>query len=87
MIEDLVGHMGCNAQPGHPGHAGPAQIMEPPPAHSRDLIEQGFCSAEFLERLRSQQRKDEWSPLVYAFQYSECLIRKVHDMRLAILCS
>jgi hypothetical protein len=33
------------------------------------MIEQGFCSAEFLEGLGSQQRKNERSPLVHAFQH------------------
>ena len=34
VVKNLVGHMGCNAQPGHAGYAGSAEVMQPPPAHS-----------------------------------------------------
>ena len=38
VIKNLVGNMRRNAQPSHPGGTGPAQIMEPPASHSRELI-------------------------------------------------
>ena len=55
MVEDLVGNMRRNAQPGHPGHAGPAQVMQPPPGHPRELIEQTLGMSEVLEGLGSEQ--------------------------------
>ena len=66
MIEDFVGHMGGNAQPSHAGDASPPQIMNSPSGHSRELIEDTFGSAEFLERLGSEQREDERPPVVRA---------------------
>ena len=38
MIEDFVCDVRRNAQPGHPGYAGPAQVMEAPPGHTRESI-------------------------------------------------
>jgi hypothetical protein len=30
VVQDLVGHMGCNSKRGHPGHTRPPQIMNAP---------------------------------------------------------
>ena len=38
VIQDLVGHMGRDAEPGHARHTGPTQIMKAPPGHPRKLI-------------------------------------------------
>src|SRR3981081_3635076 len=51
MIKDFVCHVRRHAQPGHPGHAGSAQIMEAPPAHPRQLIEATLGISEVLEGL------------------------------------
>jgi hypothetical protein len=58
MIEDFVGDMGRNAQPGHPRHAGPTQIMKPPSGHSRELIQPTLGWTESLEELGSELRED-----------------------------
>ena len=62
-------------KPGHPGHARPAQVMEPPPGHPGELIKQAFGSTEFLEGLGSEQREDERPSLVCAFQHAHRLSR------------
>jgi hypothetical protein len=59
VIEDLVGDVGRNAEPGHARDAGPAQVVEPPPSNTGELIEDTFGSTEFLERLGSEQREDQ----------------------------
>ena len=61
--------------------------MKSPPANIRKLIQQDFRSTEFLEGLGSQQRNNERSPLVYAPQHGERLIREMHNMYLGVLCS
>jgi hypothetical protein len=58
VVENLIGDMRCNAEPGHPRYAGPAQIVKAPPRHSRELIQPTFCSTEFPEGLGSEQRED-----------------------------
>jgi hypothetical protein len=55
VIKDFVCHVRRNAQPGHPRHAGPAQIMEAPPGHPRKLIEPTLGMSEVLEALGSEQ--------------------------------
>ena len=55
MIENLVCHVRRNSEPGHAGHAGPAQIMEPPVGHSLDVIKQAFGMREVLEALGSER--------------------------------
>src|SRR5262249_59759918 len=58
VIENLVGDVGRDAEPGHARDAGPAQVVEPPPSNTGELIEDTFGSTEFLERLGSKQRED-----------------------------
>src|SRR3954452_25219695 len=38
VVENLVGNMGRNAQPGHPRYAGPTQIVKPPSRHPRGRL-------------------------------------------------
>src|SRR3977135_1501250 len=64
MIEDFVCHARRNAQPGHPGHAGPAQVMEAPPGHTRESIKPTLGTSEVLERLGSEQCEDKWPSLI-----------------------
>ena len=84
-IEDLVGDVGRNAEPGHARDAGPAQIVEPPPSNTGELIEDTFGSTEFLEGLGSEQREDQRTIPVCALQYGQRLLGEVHDVRLGIL--
>src|SRR5262249_58160404 len=58
VIENLVGDVGRDAEPGHARDAGPAQVVEPPPSNTGELIEDTFGSTEFLEGLGSKQRED-----------------------------
>ena len=39
VVKNFIGDMRCNPQPGHPGHAGPTQIMQAPAGYARELIE------------------------------------------------
>jgi hypothetical protein len=39
VIENLVGDVRRNPEAGHPGYAGPAEVMKAPPGHSGELIE------------------------------------------------
>ena len=39
VIENLVGDVRRNPEAGHPGYAGPAEVMKAPPGHSGQLIE------------------------------------------------
>jgi hypothetical protein len=87
MVENFVGYMGRNPQPGHPGHAGSAQIMKAPRGHPRKLIEPTLGIGEVLEGLGSEQCEDKRSSLVYPFQPDQCLPRQVDDVRFGILCS
>jgi hypothetical protein len=87
VIKDFVRNMGRNAQPGHAGNAGPAQIMKAPPRQSRELIQQPFGSTEFLEGLRSGQREDIWPRLVCARQHSHRLLGQMYDVGLCVLGS
>jgi hypothetical protein len=87
MIKDFVCHVGRNPKPRHPGHAGPAQIMEAPPGHTRELIKPTLGTSEVLERLGSEQCEDKWPSLICAFQHGQCLPRQVDDVRFGILCS
>jgi hypothetical protein len=59
VIKDLVGNMRRDPEPGYPGHAGPAQVMEPPSGHSGELIQLAFGLAELIERLGSGAGEDE----------------------------
>jgi len=77
--------MGRNAQSGHPGHAGPTQVMQPPAGHVRELIEQAFGLTELLEGLVPERREDVWPSPIEASQHSHRLLGKVHDVRLGIL--
>src|SRR5262249_45725221 len=85
MIEDFVGHMGGNAQPSHAGDASPPQIMNSPSSRPRELIENTFRSAEFLERPGSEQREDQRTIPVCALQYGQRLFGEVDDVCLSIL--
>ena len=55
VVEYFVGNMRCNPKAGNSRNAGPAQIVKPPPRHSRQMIQAAFCATEFLERLCSEQ--------------------------------
>ena len=59
MIENLVGNMWRNPESGHPGHAGPAQIVKSPFGYSGELVEPSFSSAKLSEGLGSQNGEDE----------------------------
>src|SRR5215211_4697883 len=52
VIEDLVGDMGRDAEPRHPRHAGPAQIVKPPVLHAAHRIKLSLVLTEVLERSR-----------------------------------
>ena len=39
VIENLVRDVRRNPEAGHPGYAGPAEVMKAPPGHSGELIE------------------------------------------------
>jgi hypothetical protein len=39
VVENLVCDVRSNPKAGHPGYAGPAEVMKAPPGHSRKLIE------------------------------------------------
>ena len=54
VIEYFVRNMRCNPKAGNSRDAGPPQVVEAPPRHSRELIQQAFCSTEFLEGLGSR---------------------------------
>ena len=82
MIEDFVCHMRRNPQPGHPGHAGPAQIVEPPSSHPRELIESTFGMVKSWNGLFPSNVKTN-GLAVCAFQYDHCLFRQVDDCSLA----
>ena len=74
MIEDLVRYMRRNAQPGHPGHAGPAQVVQPPAGHARELIEPALGMSEILKGFGSEQREAERpSPVCALITASDCL--------------
>ena len=51
MIKDLICDMRRNAETRHSRNAGAAQIMEPPPRHSREPVKFAFRFTELLERL------------------------------------
>ncbi len=68
MIEDLVRYVRRDPKPRHPGHAGPAQIVQPPAGYARKLIEPALGVSEILKGFGSEQREDEWPSLVCAFQ-------------------
>ena len=71
VIEDFVGHMRRNAKTRHPRNAAPAQIMEPPPGHSRQPIKFVFRSTELLEWLCSKHGEYVRSPLLHTFQHNQ----------------
>lgn len=85
VIEDLVGDVGRNAEPGHARHAGPAQVVEPPPSNTGELVEDTFGSTESPEGLGSEQREDQQTIPVRARQYGQRLLGEVDDVRLGIL--
>jgi hypothetical protein len=70
VIEDLIGDVGRNAESGHARDAGPAQVVEPPPSNTGELIEDTFGSTEFLEGLGSEHRKHILPRLVCPCQHS-----------------
>jgi hypothetical protein len=87
VIENLVRNMWRNPKSRHPGYAGPAQIMEAPPGHPRELIEPTLGMSEVLEGLGTEQCEDKRPSPVCTFQDGQCLLRQVHDVRFGILCS
>jgi hypothetical protein len=87
MIKDLVGDVRRNPEPRHPRHAGPAQIMQAPPAHPRDLVELTLGMAKVLKGLSSERCKYRRASLARAFEHGQCLPRQMHDVRFCILCS
>src|SRR5215207_6420206 len=52
VIEDLVGDMGRDAEPCHPRHTGPAQIMNSPVLHAAHPVKLCLALTEVLERSR-----------------------------------
>jgi hypothetical protein len=81
VIENLVRNMWRNPKSRHPGYAGPAQIMEAPPGHPRELIEPTLGMSEVLEGLGTEQCEDKRPSLVCTFQDGQCLPRQVDDVR------
>jgi hypothetical protein len=69
MIQNFVCHVRRNPEPGHPGHAGPAQVMKPPSGHCAELIQLAFGLAELIKRFGSKHREDEWAALVCPHQH------------------
>src|SRR6266516_3409241 len=56
--------MRCDAEPGHPRYAGPAQIVKAPPRHSRELIQPALCSTELLEALWFRAERRHMAPAI-----------------------
>jgi hypothetical protein len=85
VIKNLISNMRRNSESGHTGYAGPAQIMQSPSGHARQLIQPSFNSAKFLEGLGSEQRENIWPPLACAFEEGHRLVRQVDDVDLGVL--
>src|SRR4051812_11519865 len=85
MIEDLVGDVRGDAEPGHAGDAGASQIMKPPSRDARKRIKLVFRRAEALERELSGIREHKLSIRLCACQDSDCLIGQVGLVSFAVL--
>ena len=85
MVKNLIGHVRCNPQSGHPGYTGPAQVVQAPPSHAGQLVQPALGSAKLVERFGSEPRQDIWLPLACAFQHGDGLWAEMDYMGLGIL--
>jgi hypothetical protein len=84
MVKNLIGYMRCNSKAGHPGHTDPAQIMNSPSGHTRQLIQPPFGSTESREGLSSEHREDIRPSLLCVRQYGHRLLGQVYEMGLGV---
>ncbi len=69
VVQDFVSNVRGDAQPSHPGHTGPTQVMNAPSRHSGNLIKQALSFGKLLVRLGSVQREHQQPSPSHAFQY------------------
>ena len=86
VIQDLIGHVRRDSEPGHSRDAGPTQIVKSPTGNSGYLVKMTLSATKHVKWLRPVECEDKSLPRLSTLQYSERLLGKVDDVFLGILC-
>jgi len=87
VVEDFIGNVRSNPQPGHSRYASSAQIVKMPPGDLGKFVKLTFGSREVLKRSTLMDSKHVRTLLRHPLQDGDRLVRKLHDMRLGIFRS
>jgi len=86
VIQDLIGQVRRDSEPGHSRDAGPTQIVKSPTTNSTYLVKLTFSATIHVKSPHPVKREDKSLPRLSILQHSERLLGKVDDVFLRILC-